>query len=231
MGKRYRSQRGSGLFWVIEMKLIMLGAPGAGKGTISGMVQKKYLIPQISTGDLLRDAVKNRTDLGLSAKQFMERGELVPDDIVLKLLQQRIAKADCTKGFILDGFPRNISQAEALGRMGISVNKVINFKLKESIILKRLAGRRTCKDCGAIFNIKSAPPKIKSICDKCGGPLYQREDQKPEIIKERLKTYSEQTEPLIEYYAKKKLLADVDAAPAPEKIFAEVEKVLKGIAK
>jgi adenylate kinase len=213
------------------MKLIMLGAPGAGKGTISEMVQKKYLIPQISTGDLLRDAVKNRTDLGLSAKQFMDRGELVPDDIVLKLLQQRIAKADCTKGFILDGFPRNKPQAEALGRMGISVDKVINFKIKESIILERLAGRRTCKDCEAIFNIKTAPPKVKGICDKCGGQLYQREDQKPEVVRERLKTYSEQTEPLIGYYNKKGLLADIDAAPSPEKIFAEVEKVLKSIAK
>jgi adenylate kinase len=213
------------------MKLIMLGAPGAGKGTISEMVQRKYIIPQISTGDLLREAVKNKTDLGLSAKQFMDRGELVPDHLVLKLLQQRIAKADCSKGFILDGFPRNITQAEELEKLGILVDKVINFDVNEKIILDRLAGRRTCKDCGAIFNIKTAPPKAKGICDKCGGTLYQREDQKPEVIKERLKTYKEQTEPLINYYRKKKLLADVSAEPAPEKVFTEVEKILKKTAK
>jgi len=211
------------------MKLIMLGAPGAGKGTISEMVQKKYLIPQLSTGDLLREAVKNKISLGLSAKQFMDRGELVPDELVLKLLQQRIAKADCSKGFILDGFPRNIAQAESLAKLGIVVDKVLNFNVKEKIILERLTGRRTCKDCGAIFHIKNMPPKVKDICDKCGGPLYQREDQKPEVIKERLKTYNEQTAPLVERYKKKNLLADIDASPAPEKIFSEVEKVLKTI--
>ena len=212
-----------------NMKLIMLGAPGAGKGTISEMVQKKYLIPQLSTGDLLREAVKNKISLGLSAKQFMDRGELVPDELVLKLLQQRIAKADCSKGFILDGFPRNIAQAESLAKLGIVVDKVLNFNVKEKIILERLTGRRTCKDCGAIFHIKNMPPKVKDICDKCGGPLYQREDQKPEVIKERLKTYNEQTAPLVERYKKKNLLADIDASPAPEKIFSEVEKVLKTI--
>jgi adenylate kinase len=209
----------------------MLGAPGAGKGTISEVVQKKYVIPQISTGDLLREAVKNKTDLGLSAKQFMDRGELVPDHLVLKLLQQRIAKADCSKGFILDGFPRNITQAEELEKLGISVDKVINFDVSEKTVLDRLAGRRTCKDCGAIFNIKTALPKVKGVCDKCGGILYQREDQKPEVVKERLKTYKEQTEPLIDYYRKKKILADISAEPVPEKVFAEVEKILKKTAK
>jgi adenylate kinase len=211
------------------MKLIMLGAPGAGKGTISEMIQKKYMIPQISTGDLLREAVKNRTDLGLSAKQFMDRGELVPDHLVLKLLQQRIAKADCNKGFILDGFPRNAEQAEALEELGISADKVLNFNVGEKIVLDRLAGRRTCKDCKAIFNIKTAPPKVEGVCDKCGGQLYQREDQKPEVIKERLKVYNDQTVPLVEYYRKKKLLIDINAEVAPEKIFAEVENAIENI--
>jgi adenylate kinase len=211
------------------MKLIMLGAPGAGKGTISEMIQKKYMIPQISTGDLLREAVKNRTDLGLSAKQFMDRGELVPDHLVLKLLQQRIAKADCNKGFILDGFPRNAEQAEALEELGISADRVLNFNVGEKIVLDRLAGRRTCKDCKAIFNIKTAPPKVEGVCDKCGGQLYQREDQKPEVIKERLKVYNDQTVPLVEYYRKKKLLIDINAEVAPEKIFAEVENAIENI--
>jgi adenylate kinase len=213
------------------MKLIMLGAPGAGKGTISEMVQKKYAIPQISTGDLLREAVKNKTDLGLSAKQFMDRGELVPDHLVLSLLQQRIAKADCSNGFILDGFPRNIAQAEELEKLGISADKAINFDVSEETILDRLAGRRTCKDCGAIFNIKTAPPKTEGVCDKCGGTLYQREDQKPEVVRERLKTYKEQTEPLISYYRKKDILADVSAESAPEEIFEEVEEILDKTAK
>jgi adenylate kinase len=213
------------------MKLIMLGAPGAGKGTISEMVQKKYAIPQISTGDLLREAVKNKTNLGLSAKQFMDRGELVPDHLVLSLLQQRIAKADCSNGFILDGFPRNIAQAEELEKLGISADKAINFDVSEETVIDRLAGRRTCKDCGAIFNIKTAPPKTEGVCDKCGGTLYQREDQKPEVVRERLKTYKEQTEPLISYYRKKDILADVSAESAPEEIFEEVEEILNKTAK
>jgi adenylate kinase len=211
------------------MKIMMLGAPGAGKGTLATMVYKKYMIPQISTGDLLRDAVKNSTELGLSAKQYMDRGELAPDNLVLKLLQQRISKADCNKGFILDGFPRNLSQAEALENLGISLDKVINFKVTEKIILERLTGRRTCKDCGAIFNIKYIPPKVKGICDKCGGKLYQREDQKPDVIKERLDTYKKQTKPLIEYYKKKGLLADVDANTDPENIFKDIDAILKKI--
>lgn len=211
------------------MKIIMLGAPGAGKGTLAGMVYKKYMVPQISTGDLCREAVKNKTDLGMSVKQYMDRGDLVPDNIVLKLLQQRIAKADCHKGFILDGFPRNIKQAEDLDKLGISIDKVLNFVVSEEIILERLIGRRTCKDCGAIYHIKNIPPKVEGICDKCGGKLYQREDQKPEVIKERLKVYKEQTEPLIDYYKKKRLLVDIDAGRQPEEIFADIEVELEKI--
>jgi len=216
---------------VIKMKIIMLGAPGAGKGTLAEMIQKKYMIPQISTGDLLRDAVKNKTDLGLSAKQYMDRGELVPDDLVLKLLQHRIVKADCIKGFILDGYPRNVAQAKSLEKLGMGIDKVLNFVVPEKIILERLTGRRTCKSCGAIFHIKNIPPKVKGICDKCGGQLYQREDQKPEVIKERLKVYKDQTEPLISFYRKEKILSDIDASTNPEKIFKEIDAVLSKIAK
>ena len=211
------------------MKIMMLGAPGAGKGTLAVMVYKKYMIPQISTGDLLREAVKNKTNLGLSAKQYMDRGELVPDDLVLKLLQQRIAKADCSNGFILDGFPRNLSQAEALDDMGVVLDKVINFRVKDNIILERLTGRRTCKSCGAIFHVKNVPPKVKGVCDRCGGELYQRDDQKEDVIKERLRVYSEQTEPLIDFYRKKGLLADIDANTDPDTIFADLDAVLQDI--
>jgi len=211
------------------MKIMMLGAPGASKGTLATMVYKKYMVPQISTGDLLREAVKNSSELGLSAKQYMDRGELVPDDLVLKLLQHRIAKADCAKGFILDGFPRNLSQAEALEDLGIVLDKVINFNVKDKIILERLTGRRTCKDCGAIFHIKNIPPKVEGVCDKCGGKLYQREDQKLDVIKERLDIYNKQTKPLIDYYKKKGLLADVDANTDPDAIFKDVDAVLKKV--
>ncbi len=212
------------------MKLIFLGAPGAGKGTIAKMAMEKYSIPQISTGDLFRENISNETELGKKAKEFIDKGELVPDEITVGMLKERIAKDDCQKGYILDGFPRTIPQAESFENID-NVDKVINFEVSEETILKRLTTRRTCKGCGAIFNVITIPPKVEGVCDKCGGELIQRSDETEEVIKNRIVVYKEQTEPLIDFYRKKGLIADVDANPTgPEPIFADTVKILEKLA-
>ncbi|MHA1973529.1 MAG: adenylate kinase [Candidatus Hodarchaeales archaeon] len=188
-----------------QIKLIMLGAPGSGKGTQAKFISKEYGIPQISTGDLLRNAVKEGTELGLKAKKYMEDGKLVPDDLVLSLLQERITNDDCKKGFILDGYPRNLAQANQLEKI-TDVNLVINIDVDYNILVERITGRRTCKNCGAIYHIKYNPPKKENICDKCSGTLYQREDDTEETVKKRLDTYENQTKPLIEFYTEKGIL-------------------------
>ena len=209
------------------MKLIFLGPPGVGKGTIAKMMAEKFGIIQISTGDLLRAAVKEGTELGLKAKEYMDSGALVPDELVIDLLKERITKPDCEKGFILDGFPRTIPQAEALDERGIEINKVLNFVAKKETIIQRLSGRRTCKKCGAIFHITNIPPKVEGVCDKCGGELSQRDDDKPEAIENRLVVYEKQTAPLIDFYRNKENLVDIDTEQEISKILDDSLKVVE----
>ncbi|MEA2036704.1 MAG: adenylate kinase [Nanoarchaeota archaeon] len=199
------------------MNLIFLGPPGVGKGTIAKYVVKEKVIPQISTGDLLRAAVKEGAELGKQAKEYMDSGKLVPDNLVIDLLTERIQKEDCEKGFILDGFPRTIPQAEALDNSSVKIDKTLNFKADEKTIIERISGRRTCKKCSAIYHVKNIPPKEDGVCDKCSGELFQRDDDKPEAVKKRLEVYQEQTAPLIEFYQKKGILSDIETEkPIPE---------------
>ena len=205
------------------LKIILLGAPGAGKGTQGNLISKKYGFPKISTGDILREAVKNRTPLGMKAKEKMDKGELVDDEIILGIIKERVLRDDCKEGFILDGFPRNIKQAEEFEKLGIEGKELaILFDVKDEEIIRRLSSRRVCKKCGAIYNLVVSPPKKEGICDKCGGELIQRDDDKPEVIKRRLSVYKEQTEPLVEFYEKKGILGKVNAEGEIEEIFNSV---------
>lgn len=210
------------------MKLILLGAPGAGKGTLAKKLIDKYNIPQLSTGDMLRAAVKEGTELGKKAKSFMDSGALVPDQLVIDIIAERLKQKDCANGFILDGFPRTIAQADALGKIGKSakIDHVISLNVNDEVVVHRLSGRRTCKSCGAIFHIENLKPKVSGKCDSCKSELYQRDDDKEETIRNRLKTFNTQTKPLIEYYSKKNLLVNLDAEKEPDKIFKNcVEKL------
>ena len=206
--------------------LIFLGAPGAGKGTQAREVSKHFAIPQISTGDILRDAVKKQTPLGVSARVKMEAGELVPDEVVCGIVEERIAEPDCQMGFILDGFPRTIPQAEFVGQMlqtkGRGDPLVLNIRVGHDVLMRRLTGRRTCSVCGEIYNVYSNPPKKEGVCDKEGGKLLQRADDNEETIRQRLVAYEKQTSPLIEYYRKKNLLCDFDGNRDPEPIAQEI---------
>lgn len=213
--------------YTIRMKIILLGPPGIGKGTIAKMISAKYMIPQISTGDLLRENIAKGTSLGKEAKKYMDAGQLVPDELVIDMLDERLKKEDCKKGFILDGFPRTIPQAEALDKIGVKIEIVINFIASERTIVKRLSGRRTCKKCNHIYHVENIPSKKSGICDKCGGELYQRDDDKPDVIKQRLKTYNELTAPLIAHYSSKDLLEEINAEKTPEEIFENVVCVLE----
>ncbi len=192
------------------MNLILLGAPGAGKGTQAEVISEKLNIPQISTGNILREAVKNGTDCGLKAKSFMESGALVPDEVVIGILKDRIAEDDCQSGYILDGFPRTVPQAEALESMGIIIDKVISIDVADEKIQARLSGRRVCESCGASYHTEFKPSKVDGICDKCGGNSVQRKDDAPETVIERLKTYHEQTAPLADFYASKGKLVRIE---------------------
>ncbi len=208
------------------MNLILLGPPGAGKGTQAQKMAEYFHIPQISTGDILRSAVKEGTPLGKEAKSFMDRGQLVPDEVVIGIIDERLRASDCQLGFILDGFPRNISQADALqsllARMGKSMDHVINIEVDSEELVRRLTGRRTCKNCGAMFHILFQPPKEEGKCDRCGGPLYQRADDNEETIRTRLKEYEKQTAPLIDYYQKKNLLRSIDGVGGADQIFERI---------
>ena len=184
------------------MNLIFLGAPGAGKGTQAEVLSRKKGIPTISTGNIIRSALKSGTEMGLRAKTFIEAGKLVPDEIVIGIIRERLAEPDCKNGFILDGFPRTIPQAEALDKMGIVIDRVIDLEVSEETIFARLSGRRVCEKCGASYHIVNKQPKVDGVCDLCGGTLVQRKDDQPKTIKERLKVYHEQTEPLKAYYEK-----------------------------
>jgi len=214
------------------MNLIFLGPPGSGKGTQAKMLVDKYGIPQISTGDILREAVKEGTPLGKEAKKYMDEGKLVPDEVVVGIVRERLKEPDCTKGFILDGFPRTIPQAEALDKtleeMGKGIDHVLSLEVDKEELVRRLSGRRTCKKCGAMYHIIFDPPKKDGICDRCGGELYQRDDDKEETIRERLRVYEEQTAPLIEYYRKKGLLRPIDGVGKIEEIFARITEAIEG---
>jgi len=212
------------------MNIIMLGPPGAGKGTQAKMMVEKLGIPQISTGDMLRAAVKEGTELGRKAKEYMDGGKLVPDEVVIGIVKERLAQSDCNKGFILDGFPRTIPQAEALGKvlgeLGKEIEYVINVAIPNKELLTRLTGRRTCRKCGAMYHVLFNPPQKEGVCDKCGGELYQRDDDKEDTIIQRLKVYEDQTAPLIEYYGRKGVLCDVDGTGSIQEIFQEILRVL-----
>jgi len=214
---------------LVKMNIVLLGSPGVGKGTYAKRISKIYDIPQISTGDMFREAIKNKTEIGLKAKEYMDKGELVPDDVTIGIVEERLKKDDCKNGFMLDGFPRTIPQADALSDI-ITVDKVLDFTASDEVIIDRLSGRRVCKNCGAIFHIRNIVPKVEGICDNCGGELYQRDDDKPESVKKRLDVYKKQTAPLIGYYKEKKLLADIGADKPIEQvdeIIADVRKALE----
>lgn len=207
------------------MRLVMLGPPGSGKGTQAKIITQKHGIPQISTGDLLRAAIKEGTDLGLKAKTFIDEGKLVPDNLVLQLLKARIQKEDCKSGFILDGYPRNLTQAKQLNSI-TDIDLVINIDVDNNIILERITGRRTCKNCDEIFHIIYNPPKEEMICDKCSGKLYQRDDDTEDTVKKRLATYEEQTKPLIEFYTNKKKLKTLKSDGTIEEMSQKVKDLL-----
>lgn len=212
--------------------LIFLGAPGAGKGTQAREVSKEFNIPQISTGDILRAAVKKGTSLGKAAKAKMDAGQLVPDEIVCGIVEERVGEPDCNSGFILDGFPRTIPQAEFVDRMlewkGRGRPQVVNIAVEEDVLLKRLTGRRTCSVCGEIYNVYFNPPKAEGVCDKDGGKLLQRADDNEQTIRQRLVAYENQTRPLIDRYRQKDLLYEVDGNREPELIAKDVVRFLKG---
>jgi len=193
------------------MKLILLGAPGAGKGTQAEILCDALKIPTVSTGNMLREAVREQTEAGLRAKAFMDAGELVPDEAVIAILKDRIAAEDCKNGFILDGFPRTVSQAKALDEMGVSIDSVLDLEVADELIASRLSGRRVCQDCGSSYHLVHKQPAKEGVCDRCGGQLVQRKDDAPETVLGRLAVYHQQTEPLKDYYAAKGILKIVEA--------------------
>lgn len=214
------------------MRIVLLGAPGAGKGTQAKKLIEKYGIPQISTGDLLRAAVSAGTPLGKEAKSYMDKGELVPDSVVLGMVEERLKQDDCKKGYILDGFPRNTAQAEALDKMLASLNMPLTAAVSVDVpfddLMKRLTGRRTCKSCGQMYNVYFSAPKKEGTCDKCGGELFQRDDDKEATIKKRLEVYTAQTEPLMGYYRNKGILKSVSGTGSIDEIFNKVCAILEG---
>ncbi|MDE7132019.1 MAG: adenylate kinase [Lachnospiraceae bacterium] len=212
------------------MKIIMLGAPGAGKGTQAKMIAEKYKIPHISTGDIFRANIKNGTQLGMEAKQYMDQGLLVPDELTVKILLDRVAKEDCKNGYVLDGFPRTIPQAEvldkALSQLGDKIDYAINVDVPDDNIVRRMGGRRACLSCGATYHLEHVPPKTEGICDSCGQELVLRDDDKPETVQNRLNVYHEQTQPLIEFYSKKGVLQTVDGTMDMSDVFEAIVTVL-----
>lgn len=208
------------------MKLILLGAPGAGKGTQAEILSRMCNIPTISTGNILRAAMKNGTPVGLKAKEYVESGKLVPDDVIIGIVRERLAENDCKNGYILDGMPRTIPQAQALEDAGIDIDTALSIEISDEAIIERMSGRRTCKDCGTTFHIVSNPPKTEGICDKCGGELIIRKDDAPETVKERLAVYHKETEPLKDFYEKRGKLKTVDNHTTVEETTKEVVKAL-----
>lgn len=210
------------------MKLILLGAPGAGKGTQAEILSKMLSIPTISTGNILRAAMKNGTPVGLKAKEYVESGKLVPDEVIIGIINERLSESDCANGYILDGVPRTIPQAEALENAGIDIDCALSIEIADEVIVERMSGRRTCKDCSQTFHIVSNPPKAEGVCDFCGGELTIRKDDAPETVKARLEVYHRETEPLKAFYAERGKLKTVDNQPSIEAT-TEVIKVALGI--
>ncbi len=212
------------------MKIIMLGAPGAGKGTQAKMIADKYQIPHISTGDIFRANIKNGTELGQKAKTYMDQGLLVPDELVVDLVVDRVKQDDCEKGYVLDGFPRTIPQAEsldaALAKLEDSIDYAINVEVPDENIVRRMSGRRACVACGATYHIVHIPTKVEGICDRCGKELILRDDDKPETVQKRLGVYHEQTQPLIEYYTNKGSLVEVDGTKDMNEVFSDIVDIL-----
>ena len=212
------------------MKIVMLGAPGAGKGTQAKMIAEEFAIPHISTGDIFRANVKGGTPLGMEAKAYMDRGELVPDELTVRILLDRVAKDDCAGGYVLDGFPRTIPQAEVLdselAKMNDRIDFAIDVEVPDENIVRRMSGRRACLNCGATYHIEHIPPRKEGICDACGSELVLRDDDKEETVKKRLAVYHEQTQPLIDFYNNKGVLKEVDGTVDSAEVFAAIKKVL-----
>ncbi len=208
------------------MKIIFLGAPGAGKGTQAEIISEKFGIPTISTGNIIREALKNGTEMGLKAKAYTEAGQLVPDEVVIGIIKERLVKDDCANGFILDGFPRTIPQAEALGAMGIDIDKIVSIEVPDENIMERMTGRRVCGKCGASYHLSFKKPAVDGVCDSCGDALVQRKDDAPETVADRLKVYHDQTEPLKDYYAGLGKLEIVEGIGSVSEI---TERVLKAL--
>ncbi len=213
------------------MKIIMLGAPGAGKGTQAKRIAEKFGIPHISTGDIFRANIKNGTELGKEAKKYMDEGQLVPDELTVRLLLDRVKDDDCSKGYVLDGFPRTIPQAEVLDSELTKLNEKVDYAIDVDVpdenIVRRMSGRRACLKCGATYHLEYLKPEKEGICDKCGSELVLRDDDKPETVNKRLKVYHEQTQPLIDYYSKKQILHTVDGTVDPDEVFKAIEAILK----
>jgi adenylate kinase len=211
------------------LNIVILGPPGVGKGTYAEFLSKKYNIPKISVGDLFRTAIKDRTELGKKIKDYVTSGDLVPDEIVIELVKNRLEEDDCKRGFLLDGYPRTVPQAEAMMKFK-KIDVALNFVAPDEVIMERIGGRRTCRKCGAIYHIKNVPPTIEGVCDRCSGRLIQRSDEKPEVIKNRLVVYREKTKPVVDYLREKGLLADIDAhydIEEIDKILSQCEKHLQ----
>ena len=212
------------------MKIVMLGAPGAGKGTQAKMIAEKYTIPHISTGDIFRTNIKEGTPLGLEAKSYMDQGKLVPDELTVKILLDRVSKDDCKNGYVLDGFPRTIPQAnvlkEALAKQNDKIDFAINVDVPDENIVRRMSGRRACVTCGATYHIEHVPPKTEGICDKCGSALILRDDDKPDTVLNRLKVYHDQTQPLIDFYNNEGILKEVDGTIDVKDVFESITKIL-----
>jgi adenylate kinase len=211
-------------------RVVLLGPPGAGKGTQAKLLQEAFAACQISTGDILRKAVAEKTPLGREAAQYIDRGALVPDDVIVKLVAERLKGKDCEKGFILDGFPRTIPQAKSLDaileEMRLSLNRVLSVQVPREVIIERLAGRRSCKNCGALAHMVFDPPKREGVCDRCGGELYQRRDDEEKTVAHRLEVYENQTAPLVDYYSERKLLREIDGVGAVDEIRDRVRRAL-----
>ncbi len=214
------------------MYLLLMGPPGAGKGTQAAKLVERYDIPHVSTGDIFRGALQERTPLGLEAKRYMDVGALVPDQVTVGITRERLAKSDCIGGFILDGFPRTLQQAQALdqmlAKMGIRLNKVVNIAVPDQELIPRLTGRRICQSCGATYHMEFRPPAQQNVCDRCGGELYQRTDDQEDTVRERLEVYRLQTQPLIQYYRDRDLYSEINGAQPTETVFRDIIVSLTG---
>ncbi|MEM0344594.1 MAG: adenylate kinase [Thermofilaceae archaeon] len=208
------------------MRLVFMGPPGVGKGTYASAISERFGIPHISTGDIIREEIKKGTELGRKLKEYVERGELVPDELVTELVRARLSQEDCKHGFILDGYPRTLRQAEDLDKM-TKIDLVLNFVAPDDVIVDRISGRRICRKCGAIYHVKYMPPKVPGVCDRCGGELYQREDDKPEVVLRRLEVYRQQFAPIINYYKERNLIVDIDASDQAEIVIPRVIEALR----